>query len=426
MANTVTNIQAWLKQTYGAPIEVMPEENSIAKAIQFIEESKRPGDKYHRPVRLQHEQGFTYNSDHSAFTLLAAREGVVKDAQLEGAELGGVAEVSYGIAAKMGAKNTENSRSYKAAIADLIEDLMVGAEIRRECSLLYGSGSSGLANLGVINAVAVAASSGVVTVNITRESYAPGLWPQLLGAGFDIFSSGGTQRTNSGTPATLSAVNSTNTRLTFTGDTGDMADVAAGDVIVFYGSRAASCVGLQAIMENTGSLFNIDAAVYPQWRCNQYAVGGPLTFDQLQNGLAQPHENGLSDGIDVYLGARCWTDLMTDEAALRRHPEQVAKMKAGYSKISFDSIAGQVNLITHRYFKQGLAFGLPTQFCERVGAQDLSFSVPGNKNEWFWRELDTKAGSQIRLYGDQAVLFSKPNHGVLFTGIQSSGDVLPA
>jgi hypothetical protein len=424
MALTVSNVQAWLKQTYGAPIEVMPEENTIAKAIQFIEESKRPGDKYHRPVRLQHEQGFTYNSDHSAFTLLAAKEGVVKDALLEGAELGGVAEVSYGIAAKMGAKNSENSRSYKAAIADLIEDLMVGGEIRRECSLLYGSGASGLANIGVVDAVKSAVTT-VLTVSITRESYAPGLWPQLIGAGFDFHTTGGTSHT-SNAEMVLTGVNSSNTRLTFSGNATDVAAVLAGDVITFRGSRATSCVGLQAIMENTGSLFGIDAAVYPQWRCNQYPVGGPFTFDKLQEGLAQPHENGLSDGIDVYLGARAWTDLMTDEAALRRHPEQVKAMKAGYSKISFDSICGQVNLITHRYFKQGLAFGLPTQLCERVGAQDLSFSVPGNKNEWFWRELETKAGSAIRLYGDQAVLFTKPNHGVLYTGIASSGDVVPA
>lgn len=424
MATTVANIAALLKQTYGKPIEVLPEENTIAKAIGFIEEAKRPGDKYHRPVRLQHEQGFTYNSDHGAYDLLAAKQGLVKDALLEGAELTGTADISYGIMAKMGAKNSEDSRSFKSAVGDTIEDLMVSGEIRRELALLYGSGASGLANLGVVGTVVSAVSTTLVVV-MTRASYAPGMWPQLFGAGFDFHTTGGTSHT-SNAEMMLTAVDSSTGRLTFTGNATDVAAVLAGDVATFRGSRAVSCVGLQAIMENTGSLFGIDAAVYPQWKCNQYAVGGPFTFDKLQEGLAQPAENGLEDGINVYLGQRAWTDIMVDEAALRRHPEQTSKMKAGYSKVSFDSGAGAVNLIKHRYLKQGFALGLPTQYCERVGAQDLSFSVAGNKNEWFWKELDTKNGSQIRLYGDQAVLFTKPNLGVLFTGIASSSDVIPA
>lgn len=428
MATTVSNVAGWLKQTFGAPIEVLPEENSICNDIEFIPQDKRPGEAYTRPVRLQHEQGFTYNSDHSNFAILAAKDAVVKRASLEGAEILGQAAISYGIAAKMGTKNTENSRSYKQGVAELIEGLMLGGEIRRELAIMYGSGSSGLANLGVVNAVTTAASGGVVTVNLTRASFAPGLWPQLVGAGFDFHASGGTARTAT-TEAVLSAVGTsgTNARLTFTGTQADLANIIATDVITFRGSRAVSCVGLQAIMENTGSLFGIDAAVYPQWRCNSYDAGGPLTFDKLQEALATPHENGLSDGINVYLGARAWTDLMTDEAALRRHSDDAAtKMRAGYSKIEFDGLCGKIKLVTHRYMKQGIAMCIPTQYCERVGAQDLSFSVPGNKNEWFWQEQAANAGSLIRVYGDQAVLIAKPNHAVLISGIQSTSDVIPS
>lgn len=426
MASTLANVQAYLKTTFGPPIDVLPEENTLCNDIKFIPQDKRPGDKYVFPVRLQHEHGFTYNSDHSAFTLLTAKDSNVKRAELEGAEIAGVANVSYGIAAKMGTGTAENSRSYKQAVADVIEGLMLGGEIRRELSILYGSGSSGLANLGVVNSV-ISAVTTTLVVTITRASYAPGLWPQLIGAGFDFHTSGGTSHT-SNAEMVLTAVNPSNTRLTFTGNATDVAAVLAADVITFRGSRAVSCVGLQAIFENTGSLFNIDAAVFPQWRANTYAVSGPFTFDKLQEGLATPHENGLTDGIKVYLGARAWTDLMTDEAALRRHvgADAAGKAKAGYSKIEFDSICGKCELITHRYFKQSLAMGIPTQYAARVGAQDLSFSVPGNKNTWFWRELDAQAGSQMRVYGDQAVILEKPNHAIMWTSIASSADVLPS
>jgi hypothetical protein len=69
---------------------------------------------------------------------------------------------------------------------------------------------------------------------------------------------------------------------------------------------------------------------------------------------------------------------------------------------------------------------IPVQYASRVGSTDLTFSVPGNKNEWFWRELDSSFGSEIRLYSDQAIVLEKPDYAVLFTGIQSTSDVIPA
>jgi hypothetical protein len=437
VAVTQANGAGWLKQTFGAPIDVLPEENSVAKAIDFIDQEKRPGEKYKRPVRLQHEQGFAYNIDHSAFPVGTAKEAVVKFAELEGAEILGLANLSYGMSAKMGTSNSESARAYKQNAAETIEGLMIAGEIRRELALLYGSGSAAIpvADLGQVNALhgAVSVLPGdpagryQLTLSLTRPSYAPGMWPQLIGAAFE-FSTGSTVH-GGVNEITLHGVNAANGRLQFVSTlAGDFAGVAGGAVITFRGSRAKSCVGLQPIMENNALLFGIDAGLYPQWKCSQYPVGGAFTFDKLMEGLSTPHENGLEDGIRIFLGARAWNDLMTDEAALRQHvgSDVAGKARAGYSVIEFDSLCGKVTLVTHRYLKQGIALGVPTQYCERVGAQDLSFRVPGNKNEWFWRELDQNAGSQIRLYGDQAVLFTKPNHGVLYTGITSTNDVIPA
>ena len=425
MSSTYANVQAWTKQTYGNPVEILPKENSLAKDIDFVAAEEKPGDKYNFPIRLQHEQGFSYNIDHSAFAVSTPKDGVVKMAQLEGAEILWAGNVSYGIMAKLGSGNSESARAYKQAVGDLIADGMDSSENRREISLLYGSGSSGLANLGVVDTV-VSAVTTTLVVTLTRASYSPGMWNQLLGAAFDFHTSGGTSHT-SNAEMVLAGINPVNGRLTFTGNATDVAAVLAADVITFRDSRVKSCVGLQAIMENSSSLFGIDAAVYPQWRCNQYAVGGPLTFDKLQEALVRAQENGLEDGINLYLPGAAWTDLMTDEAALRRHvgADAAGKAKAGYKALEFDSPVGAIKLSTHRFMKQGLAMAIPTQYAKRVGACDLSFKLPGSKNDWFWQELAANAGSQIRCYSDQAVVIEKPNHAVLLTGIASRADVVP-
>lgn len=429
MAVTASNAAGWLKTTFGKPIEVLGSENTIAGDIKFIPPDQRPGDTFKFPIKLQHPHGVAYNTDHSAFATPTQIDSVVVQASLEGSEIGLIDRVSYGIASKLGKTNSESSRAYKQAIGEMIEGLMLSGELRRELTLLYGSGTTGLANLGVVDAV-ISAVSTTLVITLTRASFSNGIWRQLKGASFNFHTSGGTDHTATvgTTPMLLTGYDSATGRLTFSGHATDVAAVAAADVITFRGSRTTQCVGLQAIMENSGSLFGISAATYPQWKTNQYAVGGPLTFDKLMEGLAAPSENGLDDGINVYLGHRAWTDLVTDEAALRRHmgSDAVGKVKAGYSQLDFESGAGKLSLKKHKLMKQGIAMAIPVQHASRVGSTDLTFSVPGNKNEWFWRELDANFGSEIRLYSDQAVVLEKPDYAVLFTGITSTSDIIPA
>ena len=103
-----------------------------------------------------------------------------------------------------------------------------------------------------------------------------------------------------------------------------------------------------------------------------------------------------------------------------------AEKRTGMSSFYVDSAMGPIRILNYKYMKQGIAMALPVQHAARVGSTDLTFSVPGNKNEWFWRELDSSFGSEIRLYSDQAVVLEKPDYAVLFTGIASTSDVTPA
>jgi hypothetical protein len=62
----------------------------------------------------------------------------------------------------------------------------------------------------------------------------------------------------------------------------------------------------------------------------------------------------------------------------------------------------------------------------RVGSTDLTFTLPGSPNEFFYRELDSQAGAEIRIYTDQAVVCESPYHVVEFTGVQNTADCVPA
>ena len=435
MANQL--LQNYTKIIYGEPVEVLPEVNTIAEALAFSQEYKT-GDKYVCPIRMADEQGFTYNADHSGFPLKPPKDGNIQRAELEGSEIVGRAHISYGNMSKLSETNAESRKAYKQAVGDTIESVMNSAERRRELALMYGPGPNpasgagagpGAANLGSVDTVVgtIAAGDTSGTVRISRATWAAGLWPLFRGAGFDFHSSGGTKLNTS--ELVLTGVVQSQNRLTFSGVAGEVnVSLVAGATISFAGSREVSCVGIEGILDNQGMLFNIDAAQFPQWKASTYPVTGPLTFDKVVEGLILPANNGLTTGGTLFLPNAAWTDCMTDEAALRRHvgSRMASSVKTGSSQLEFETNCGVVKLVTHPFMKQGQAWFIPTEYAKRVGSRELSFKLPGNPNEWFFKEVDGAAASEIRCYGDQAPLIERPNLCVKYTGIASTGDNVPS
>lgn len=421
--SSATNWGALLKRTYGPAVDPIPSDDTIASDAEFIPAEKRPGDTYEFPIRLKHEGAGAYNLDHSSFAIGSAIDSVEESARLQGAEIAVWGDVPIGMATKMNSSKGESSRAYDQALGRKLAYLMEAAELRRELSLLYGSGTSGLSNLGVVSSV-VDQTGTNLQVTVTRATYIGGLWHQLIGMEFDFHTSGGTSHT-ANAAAVLTAVNKTNTQLTFT-KSGSDTSFAASDQIRFRGSRVLSMVGLQAILENTGSLFNISATTYPQWRAESYAVGGALTFDKVVEGLSGSAENGLSEGVTLYVCNRSWTDLMTDEAALVRRIKDEKKIRRGYNSIAFDSQVGPIEIKAHKFMKQGIAMALPMSTVKRVGSTDVTFRAPGTKNDWFYTELQSNMGFRVKCYQDQAVVCEIPYHCTLFTGISNTSDVIPA
>ncbi len=416
-----------LFRQYGEIADPLPSENTLAKDIEFVPTEQRSGELYTFPVRMGYDQSFTRATDHGINTLINPSEARYEDAQLQGSEIIGRGQLSYGDMTRLSATKGRTSRAYDQGIATKLANLLSGAEQARDMDLLYGPGTNGLANIGVVNAVPVAASLGVVTINIARASFIPGFWNAALGAQLTVADGSGTIR-NPTAAAVVTAVDTSKCRVQLTGVQAEMNAIAPSDLLFFYGARSASMVGIQAICENTGTLFNIDASKFPQWKALSYAVGAtPLSFDKVAEGLASAADNGLSDGCVLYVNPKTWTDLQTDEVALRRYVnEKGDKAAPGFAEIEYTMACGVVKIKPYHYMKQGLAFAIPTQEYHRVGSSDITFRPVGVQNEFFYQELAGQTGAEVRCYADQAVVSDAPYHTVMFTGIANTSDNTPS
>ena len=423
----MANLENLLKRRYAPLVNVVAPEKSLAKDIPFRKEYKT-GEDYRFPIRFGLEQGITRANTHTASDLNPAADAIREVASLTGSEIAGTAEFSYGQMSTLSATKGDSDEAYDQAVGTKILDLSDALSQHLDMDLLYGCGTSGLTNIGVVNAVPVASVGGVVTINLTRASFIRGFWTDALGVKLDAYTAGGV-KVNTTTVLTVTGVDAARCRVQLTGLQAETNAIFATDVLHFVGSRTQSMIGIQPILENSTTMFGINAALRPGWKAVSYAVGGALNFDKVMEGLSAVADNGNTEGVTLYVTPAQWTDLMTDEAALRRHlgDEGNGKVKTGYQELEFFGPCGTVTIKTYRYLKQGIAIALPKSGVHRIGSTDITFSLPGSRgNEFFYQELPTKLGASIRGYTDQAVVLEQPFHAAIFTGVASTADAVPA
>jgi hypothetical protein len=428
------NTGALLKEVYGGMSNPIAPEGSFAKDIEFVPPKERTGRDYYFPVRLGLEQGAKYSVSYDAFELQTPVDGVYEDATLAGAEIAMKASLSYGEMSRLSASKGESSKAYDQGVAIKILNLTQGMELHREMALWYGPGANALAaplaNIGVVNSVGAAAgANGIRIFTITRASFIPGFWQDAQNILLEFVASGGL------TPFTLTAakviaVDIKNARITVQGLQAEVNNVgfAAGATVHVYSSVGNSMIGAQPICENTGIMFGIDGAQYPQWKAQSYPVNGTLSFDKLIEGITLAADSGLDGGCTCYVNNRSWSTLLTDEVAMRRYlgSDMGGKAKPGFREIEFITNCGVIKIKPYRYMKQSLAFAIPTDEWKRVGSSDITATLPGNPDEFFYQQLDNAAGAQLRMYMDQSIVSEIPFHSVIFSAIDNPNDSIPS
>jgi hypothetical protein len=424
--SSYANWQPNFKQRYGKFINPLPAENTLADYSEFVEQEARPGIAYNFPVQVSLEHGQTHNVDGSAFALNNAVDSVLQNAQVDGATILVRGQIPYDVIAKgkNGAANGNSGGAFWKPIDLKTKGLMQSGELYRELAMMYGPGTAAaaLSNLGVVAlSVSGANLAAPQVVRLTAATWGPGIWNNMINALVDIYQSDGTTLRESNV-IVQAVTSSTQTRLQLF-KTASVAVVAANDIILPAGARTRSCIGVQPILENAATMFGISGATYPMWRALTYSVGGAMSRAKLLQGMARIYTNGLTKGGKLFVNGMTFAELAEEADALQRYTANTDEVKRqGVENLEYKSPVGTVNVALHRYMKQGIAMFIARDVLKRVGSTDLTFSLPGT-NQWFYQELSNNAGSEIRVFSNQAPIIEIPYYCMIFTGISNTGDI---
>lgn len=433
--STATNWEGRLMRRYGGMVNPLPSPNTIADYLPFIPERQRPGDTYEVAVDLGFEKGVTRNVDGSSYTFNSARDSISKPARLSGSNISVIGDIPRSMLFQM--KTAARTNGDMSGMDMKVKQTARGAEFARELDLHYGPGSGAVAldDIGVVSAIISGTNLGAggpVVVDITRASFAPGLWNLWSGGLVDVVESDLTTVVE--TDVEVTYVKSAGyTRLSLS-KSGVTTDVDATDVLLPAGAIAKSCTGIRAILNNTGSLFGISAATYPQWMAEQYAVGGALSKAKIFDLAARLQNNGLTNGGRLWVAPAAFAGLCEEVTDLQRFAEAkggTSPMKrVGAQNIEVITPAGVIEVVNDLLMKQSLGFFLGRDKAnnpvgKRVGTTDNTFDTGDGDGRLFQR-LGTSAGSRLECYSNQAPLLTVPWWCAQLTGITNTGDYQPA
>lgn len=430
MATYVTSseLDGLFKEVYSDKLEnLIPQQAICTKMIGFSERAKL-GNVYHQPVILTNEHGVTYaDNDDDAFALQQSVALNSKDAQVEGYQMLLRSKIGYKAAAKAQAGG---KKAFAATTGLVVKNMLESITKRLEIQLLYGQ--SGIATVEDSTSVSGDATT---ILHISDASWAPGIWTGMENAYINVYNGTSLFGTAGVPPATgtadmqITAIDFDNKKITISGDstvigTINTAAQASGAALTLYFQNAYSkeFAGINKILTNTGTLFNINAASYHLWKSNAYAVDGGFTVAKLISGMAKPvSKGGLDEKVELLINPEVWAEAMTDQAALRDYDYSYNKEKAeyGHKSITFYTQSGAIEVISHPCVKIGDGFVVPMKRLMRVGATDITFNNPGTKDKFF-RELNDNAGFELRCYTDQALFCECPAKTLKLTGITVS------
>lgn len=404
--NQASTISAWLKEVYADNIHTLiPEGVKLLKQVKFQSGEKELGDKFVLPVALTHEAGFSVGS--GAFSLNDSIAATYEEAQVQGTNLLLRTAVAYDAMAK-----ASNSKKAFMKWSEQVVGNMTSSFTKR-LEVLHFYGGTGLGKVS-----AVSDSSGTNTITITTATWASGIWAGSEGTKLDAYT--GSSKRNTNAALVISAVDLTARTVTVTGNASDTAAIAATDDLYFYGFKGSELNGIDKLVTNTGSLYNISASTYALWKGNSYSCGSAkLTFKKLQAAISLAVGKGLDEKVAVWVSPATFADLNTDQAALRKFDSSYksAKAESGFESISYFGVSGEIEVIPSIYVKEGEAFVCPMPKLKRIGSTDVTMRMPGQSEDQLVLQLPSNAGYEMRMFYDGNLFCERPAHLVKLTGI---------
>lgn len=404
--NTTTSLDGLFKTVYGdSVLNLLPDFAILSRKVPF-KPAEKIGQRFELPVKLQYEGGFSYGaSGDGAFALNSAVAGKIARAQVDAAQIVLRSQIDYESAFKA---VSGGKQAFQDATQALIENMMESFAKRQELAILYGQ-----TGLGKISAVSVSTNA---TITFTAATWAPGIWVAMENSTFDCYN--GSSKINTNAALTLVSVNLASSQIVVSGNSTDLGNLAATYDLYFQGGYGKEMNGLDKIMTNTGSLFNIDASVYELWKSTSYAVSGAISMSKTLLAAAQAVPLGLKESTMCMLAAKRWANLNNDLSALRRSDESYKSsgFENGVDGITYHGVSGDVVIECHPFVKEGEGFIVPDKRLKRVGSTDITFKRPGSSDRFF-KEIENAAGFELRAYSDQQIFLEAPSYAVKLTGI---------
>lgn len=398
--NTAATLNGLFKEVYADKLEnLIPDGVKLLVKIPFAKKQQTLGNLYHQPVVLGQEHGITFaSSTEDAFTLNPPIAGQIQDAQVRGNALVLRSAIGY----KAASASMSGTAAFEQATKFLVGNMLRSVTKKLEIEMLYGQ----------VGYAAVASTAGV-TITIATAEWAPGIWAGAEQMPIEIRDVTGA--TSRGT-ATVVSVDFETKIVTLSALP---AGTVATDVVWHLGAYGKEFAGIHKIITNTGVLFGIDSSVYTLFKGNQYSAGSAaLSFAKVQEAVAKAVEKGLDNDVMVLVNPNTWSDLLTDQAALRMYDSSYSsgKMENGAKELSFHGQNGMIEIVPSIYCKQGYAYVLSTDDMVRIGSSEVTFKRPGKEGDFF-RELENAAGYELRCYCDQALFTHSPAKNVLIKDI---------
>lgn len=388
-------------------VNAIPEHLILQKRIPFEEADAGLGQFYVFGVILQKEQGFTYapssGVNSGVQTLNASVSGYVGQAQIEGFSIYLRSRLSYDAAAKA---SRAGKKAFAQAYGAVLKNMKESHQFRLECSLMFGRDG-----LGVVSSN----TAGVIV--ITDATWAAGIWATgMSGALLEAWTGTGATATQHNGDLTISTASVVNKSVTVTGTN---SSVVANDVLYFKSARTATayneCAGVFRILNNSGVLFNIDASLYSLWGSQSYAVNGNASLTAYFNAAARGVTFGLKKAFALISPTK-FSQLASDEAALRRYVQDVKETDRGVKGISFMMGSVEIEILPHPVMWEGYSMVVPDGELHRVGATDVTFNLPGTSDPMQVHIADSTA-VEFRSMSDQGIYMDTPAKAILMTGI---------
>lgn len=406
VTNTPVTLVGDFKNLYekSGLVEAIPNWAIVQDRWEF-QNAEATGEFYVFGVVLQRENGFSYAPSSGANTVVtmnAAIAGYVGQAKVEGYAIYLRSRLDYAAAAKASQKG---KKAFAQAYGAVLKNMKESHQFRLEASLLYGRDGLGTVLTNTTGALV-----------ITDGTWASGTWAGMKDAILEAWTGVSSSETQHNGDLTISAVAISTKTVSVTGTS---SAVVANDVLYFKGARTASayneCAGLYRVLTNSGSLFNIDAALYQLWQANSFPVNGNLSLTAIMQAASVGMVFGLEKAALLCSPSR-FANLASDEAALRRYIQDQRDTKRGVKGISFILGSVDVEILPHPLVRDGSAMMLNDSSIQRIGATDITFAMPGQGEKMEVHVTDVTA-LEIRSMSDQAIFSDMPASCVLMTGL---------